>query len=505
MQKSGHIIIKTNKPPFVNTDLIFYSNLYSDQNDNYLQTDNPLNRSVDYQTIKSLTPNKLREYLRVYNLKKERRTFFIEESYNPLSIYHYDKLKRLVTFLADADPELALFFQEDIPFPDSITIWPNESIPENTFKVSAESLVDFEKIHPLYEYCVANNYREEEPKQQLKNVIIFTFFFFSFYNDFFKKSEKNGTLEDIQKFINEQPLDSTVYENIKKFILSQESGRKNSEINKVKNILSKLDSLLKNIVVTASTSTFGKGSYDLAINKSLWRFLSNVLSITDHNEEAAIMLNLNPFSAGEGAILAQFSEFFQAIKHINKKDILVTIDEGELYMHPEWQRKYVNVIFNFFDFFAKKKDINFQIIITSHSPFLVSDIPRFNLIYMTKDEKGASQVLVSANQKPTLGGNIFQLFQNGFYMNEFIGEFAFNKINEAINYLNEKESTFQNLLEVESFTKLIGEEIIRSELQRVIDMKKIKDFDAYFEIVKDDQISVTDSKESEKNNSKLND
>lgn len=502
MQKSGQIEIKTNKAPFENIDLIFYSNLYSDQNDNYLLTDNHLNRSVDYQTIKSLTPHKLREYLRVFNLKKERRTFFIEESYNPLSIYHYDKLRRLVTFLADVDPELAMFFHDDIPFPDAITIWPNESIPENTFKVFGKYEVDFRKIEPLYEFCVTNNYVAENPKQQLKNAIIYSLFFFAFYNDFFKKSERNGTLEDIKKFLDELPLDNFVYENINKFMQSQESSRKNSEINTVKNNLSRLDSLLENIVVTESTGAFGKGGYDLAINKSLWRFLSSLLSITDHNDEAVIMYTLNPFSAGEGAILGQFSEFFQAIKHINKKNVLVTIDEGELYMHPEWQRKYINALFNFFSYFATEKNINFQIIVTSHSPFLVSDIPKYNLIYLDKNKNGTTRVLASADQKPTMGGNIFELFQNGFYMKEFIGEFAFNMINEAINFLNDKESIFHNLIDVESFTKLIGEDIIRGELQRVIDMKKIKDFDKYFEIVTDDHIKVTDLKENKKDDKK---
>lgn len=490
MQERGKIVINEGKAPFNDVDLIFYSNLYSNQNDNYLKRDNSLNRSVDYQTIKSLTVYRLREYLRDFDRKKNNRNLFIEESYNPLSLYHNDKLKRLITFLANADSKLALFFQDDIPFPDTLTIWPNESIFENIHATVSTILEDFEDIFPFYDFCVKNNSIENNPKQRLKNAIIYNLFFFSFNNEFFTKDD----LGEVQAFIKQQPLDNSIYENINTFLMTQVGTRTNREINKVKEVLLKLDSLLKNVPVNLATGLFSSGSFELGINKSLWRLLSNLNAFTDNNSEPMFTVNLNPFSAGAGAILGQFSEFFEALKHIKNKNVLVTIDEGELYMHPEWQRKYVYSLFNFFDYFGKKLKVNFQIIVTSHSPFLVSDIPKYNLVYMKKREAGMTEVIPSLNQKATLGGNIFQLFQSGFYMKEFIGEFATNIINEAIYFLNGKESSFNTLQEVEAFTKLIGEDLIRIELQRFIEIKKISDFDKHYEIVKEDDINISDKK-----------
>jgi predicted ATP-dependent endonuclease of OLD family len=502
MKKKGTIIIKVDKYPFENVDLIFYSNLYSDQNDNYLGTDNQLNRSVNYQTIKSIPTTRLKEYIKAFESKEERRVLFNEESYNPLSLYHYDKLSRLIRFLADVNHDQVLFFQEDIKFPTEITVWLNESLAENTFKVADSSVGNFKKIREIFKFYFSTYDNEPDAKQRFKNQIIFGFFFFSFYNDFFKRSEKYGGLDDIEKFINELGFDKNIYQNIKQFMLLQVSPRKKSEIDAIRSILEQLDSLLEKIEVNFPDSQLGRGSFELSINKDLWGFLSKILLITDHKDEPLLNVNLNPFSAGEGAVLGQFSEYYEALKFITKETVIVSIDEGELYMHPAWQRKYVNALFQFFSYFAKSKNKSFQIIVTSHSPFLVSDIPKYNLVFMEKDENGLTEIRPSGDHKPTLGGNIFELFQDGFYMKEFIGEFAFNKINEAINFLNDKKSTFHNLAEVESFVKLIGEDIIRSEIQRVIDLKKIKDFDKYFELVTDDKVIVTDLKENKKDNKK---
>ncbi len=495
MKEKGDIVIKSDKYPFENTDLIFYSNLYSDQNDNYLGTDNQLNRSVNYQTIKSIPPARLKEYLESFESKEARRVLFSEESYNPLSLYHYDKLSRLIRFLADVNHEQSLF-QADIKLPTEITVWLNESMAENTFKISDNSVGDFKRVRDIFKFYFSIYDQELDAKQRFKNQLIFGFFFFSFYNDFFKRSEPHGSLKSIEKFINGLVLDKHIFARIKEFMLQQGSFVKTNDIDSVRTVLEQLDTLLEKIKVNFPSSQLGRGSFELSINQELWGFLSNILVITDYKDESLLNVNLSPLSAGEGAVLGQFSEYYEALKFVSKENVIVSIDEGELYMHPDWQRKYVNALFLFFSSFAKSRNLNFQILVTSHSPFLVSDIPKYNLVFMEKDENGFIKIQPSGDHKPTLGGNIFELFQDGFYMKEFIGEFAFNKINEAINFLNDKESTFKNLVEVESFVKLIGEDIIRGELQRVIDLKKIENFDKYFELVADDKVNVTNVKEN---------
>ena len=79
-----------------------------------------------------------------------------------------------------------------------------------------------------------------------------------------------------------------------------------------------------------------------------------------------------------------------------------------------------------------KKDI--QILVTSHSPFIVSDLPNENVIFLTKEEnKGNCVVKNSLNDmKKTFGANIHTLLSDSFFMESLMGEFAKSKIDGVI-------------------------------------------------------------------------
>ena len=62
-----------------------------------------------------------------------------------------------------------------------------------------------------------------------------------------------------------------------------------------------------------------------------------------------------------------------------------------------------------------------------------------------------------------------------------MGGFAKSKINEVIDYLNGKDSPIENDDEAQRYIHIIGEPIIKRQLQRMLDSKKldkIKDIDA---------------------------
>ena len=85
-------------------------------------------------------------------------------------------------------------------------------------------------------------------------------------------------------------------------------------------------------------------------------------------------------SSGERAFLGLFSRFYSVIEKIDKKNVLIVMDEPEMFMHPEWQRKFINIFIKFSEniFLGKK----IQIITTSHSPFMANDLPRENIIML---------------------------------------------------------------------------------------------------------------------------
>jgi len=120
-------------------------------------------------------------------------------------------------------------------------------------------------------------------------------------------------------------------------------------------------------------------------------------------------------------------------------NILVLLDEFELGLHPNWQKKSIKYITDF----LKNIDKEFHLIITSHSPFLISDIPKQNIIFLDKDEKGNCVVVNGLKEKKqTFGANIHTLLSDSFFMEDgLMGEFAKGKINEVIEYLNGKKDT----------------------------------------------------------------
>ncbi|AJH14518.1 AAA family ATPase [Myroides profundi] len=146
------------------------------------------------------------------------------------------------------------------------------------------------------------------------------------------------------------------------------------------------------------------------------------------------------------------------------QNINLIFDEIELYFHPEYQRKYVNQLIETLNFFTEdtKYPMNINVIFSTHSPFILSDIPSQNIL---KLEEG-----VQIKDKETVnsfGANIHDLLANEFFLKEgTVGEFANKRISELINlmYLNikikELEEDEKNLsvsdIEIkESYTALL--------------------------------------------------
>ncbi len=125
---------------------------------------------------------------------------------------------------------------------------------------------------------------------------------------------------------------------------------------------------------------------------------------------------------------------------------ILLIDEGEVGMHPDWQIKYIYILLNF----IKKLDIKCQIILTSHSPFIISDIPKENIIFLDKYNSEDESIKHSLQKKgnckvvrdeeligieKTFGQNIHTLFTSSYFLKDgLMGEFAKGKINKIIDF-----------------------------------------------------------------------
>lgn len=140
-------------------------------------------------------------------------------------------------------------------------------------------------------------------------------------------------------------------------------------------------------------------------------------------------------SAGELSLLSFFSRFHSISRDIKSNNVLVLIDEGDLYFHPEWQRDYIYFLLEFLEK-EKSEQRNISIIMTTHSPFVLSDLPKENLILLRKDVEYENKTVLTQNStefEDTFGGNIHTLFSQAFFMGETtVSKFARKKIQHEV-------------------------------------------------------------------------
>lgn len=154
---------------------------------------------------------------------------------------------------------------------------------------------------------------------------------------------------------------------------------------------------------------------------------------------------------------------FDYVNSLNQSinNILILLDEPENSFHPKWQQSFLNNLI----LFLKKSfpNYNFQIIIASHSPILVSDFPKRNIIFLDKNRDGTCKVVDSIARDNTFGANIHSLYRNSFFLEGLpIGEFAKNKINKLFDELERgdiRETTLQEI-------QLIGEPLLKNQLMK---------------------------------------
>ncbi|OAV65548.1 putative ATP-binding protein involved in virulence [Bacteroidales bacterium Barb4] len=120
-------------------------------------------------------------------------------------------------------------------------------------------------------------------------------------------------------------------------------------------------------------------------------------------------------------------------RHIN-----LILDEVELCFHPEYQRLFINKLINTIKRIDLIADCDFNIIMATHSPFILSDIPKCNVLFL-KEGKQCDEM-----QEDTFGANIHSLLQNAFFLNN--GEIDENLYTEI---------------------KLVSEPFIRSQLLKL--------------------------------------
>ena len=227
------------------------------------------------------------------------------------------------------------------------------------------------------------------------------------------------------------------------------------------------------------------------------RHIGNYLPSWIYKEFFENEKSFDSLSSGEKHYFTFFVNIIYQLDNLLEVDRYDTInlflDEVELSMHPNWQKRFLSDLFVVLEDYS----IGCNIIITSHSPFLISDLPKENVIFLENGEQK-----YPFKDKQTFGANIHTLLSDGFFMdNGLMGEFAKNKINDVIEILNDKrKKSKKNIDYCKNIISLIGEPVLKLTLENMLE-EKIHQNESKLERLKRKQKKLEDEIKSLENKS----
>ena len=186
-------------------------------------------------------------------------------------------------------------------------------------------------------------------------------------------------------------------------------------------------------------------------------------------------------SSGEQSFLNLFSTLYFHVNNITtgididqynfhsldgiKEDILLLLDEGDNAFHPQWKKAYIKYLREILPLIFK--NFNIQVIITSHDPLTLSDLPRNNVVYFER-VNGLTNVN-NSNSKKTFGANISDLLKDSFFIQDGqIGDFVATQINRIIKDINDGQISSDRRTEIERLITSIDEPVLKYKLAEML-------------------------------------
>lgn len=160
-------------------------------------------------------------------------------------------------------------------------------------------------------------------------------------------------------------------------------------------------------------------------------------------------------------MMTQGQKYSEAIQ----PNLILLLDEPENYMHPEMCRTFIrnlNVLLS-----KRNPNTELQVLISTHSPFILSDVMASQVIKMDYDENG--KCVISESKKPYYAANIHSIMADGFFLEYTIGEQARIFLEDKFKLLqrltcmnrNLSSSEKEELTMIRSLIPNIGDALIR--------------------------------------------
>ena len=187
---------------------------------------------------------------------------------------------------------------------------------------------------------------------------------------------------------------------------------------------------------------------------------------------------IEQMSAGERQYLYTFSTYIyhvlnllsiQESHRVRYRNINLILDEVEICFHPEFQRRFIYELLGYIKRLFMNRNASFNILIATHSPFILSDIPQSNILYLDD-----GKMVMPEDIKNPFAANICDILYQSFFLKQgFVGEFARKKIKRMIErllpggyFLDDSEAEFHLLME------LIGDPFLKMQLQQLYEDRR---------------------------------
>ena len=143
---------------------------------------------------------------------------------------------------------------------------------------------------------------------------------------------------------------------------------------------------------------------------------------------------INELSSGEKQLFLRTL----AIKMLEPENSIIMIDEPELSLHPRWQQKIIDVY--------KKIGKNNQIILATHSPYILGSVEKESIILLVKNKNGLVEVRTGENFGNSYGQTMERILEDIMGLetdrNPSVHELL-NQVKEMIRNDNYENSEFE--------------------------------------------------------------
>ncbi|MBR3408658.1 MAG: AAA family ATPase [Paludibacteraceae bacterium] len=213
------------------------------------------------------------------------------------------------------------------------------------------------------------------------------------------------------------------------------------------------------------------------INKTLppsfFDLKMKLLSIKENNAEPISFYDL---SSGEKQYLCVLGAYIYHILNLQSvekqknrayyNNIMLVMDEVEICFHPDYQRQFINRLVSLIREFQFNKDTKFYILLATHSPFILSDVAKGNILYLKNGEDVSEKIEVNP-----FCANVNDILAQSFFMEDgFSGEYAIKTVRELIAFLKgDSTNPWWNDDRAKYVTnEMIGDPILRDALRALL-------------------------------------